>query len=113
MDFKIKHKGDGKSDSSKSASSKEKEAEDDYIYAPVTQQAGQQQQLHQHRTLFVVDLSRLKAERDTLENAMVMYRPEKEFKKVLSCDQIVSIVSHKGITIFFIVTLVILPYCEQ
>lgn len=79
----IKHKGEGKSDPSKGPSSKEKEAaEDDYTYAPVTQQRGQQQQVHQDRTMFLVDLSRLKAERDTLENALVMYRPEKEFMKV-------------------------------
>ncbi len=90
MDFK-RNKGEGKSDPSKGPSSKEKDAEDDYIYAPVTQSTGPGQQLHQDRTMFVVDLSRLKAERDTLENAMVLYRPEKEFMKVLSCDQLVTI----------------------
>ena len=37
---------------------------------------------HMERTLFVVDLSRLEAEGDTLVEAMVMYRPMAELKKV-------------------------------
>ncbi len=90
MDFKQKLKDSVRSDASKGQSSKQKEAlEDDYIYAPVTTE--QSLPHHQDRTLFVVDLSRLKAERDTLENALVIYRPEREFKKVLSCDPIVSL----------------------
>ena len=34
------------------------------------------------RTFFVVDLSRLKQEGDTLTSAMVVYRPEADLKKV-------------------------------
>ena len=37
---------------------------------------------HVDRAFFVVDLSRLKLETDTLESAMVMYRPKADFKKV-------------------------------
>ena len=48
--------------------------EPDYVYATTTTQPD--------RTLFVVDLSRLKAEKDTLENALVVYRPEADLKKV-------------------------------
>lgn len=49
--------------------------EPDYVYSAAT--------TSQHdRTLFVVDLSRLKEERDTLENALVLYRPEADLKKV-------------------------------
>ena len=39
---------------------------------------------HMERTMFVVDLSRLKAEGDTLESALVLYRPEANIKMVLS-----------------------------
>ena len=38
---------------------------------------------HMERTLFIVDLSKLEAEGDTLVGSLVMYRPEYEFKKVL------------------------------
>ena len=37
---------------------------------------------HMERTLFIVDLSKLEAEGDTLVDAMVMYRPMAELKKV-------------------------------
>ena len=37
---------------------------------------------HMERTLFIVDLSKLEAEGDTLVEAMVLYRPMHEFKKV-------------------------------
>ncbi len=37
---------------------------------------------HMERTLFVVDLSKLEAEGDTLVDAMVVYRPWAELKKV-------------------------------
>lgn len=83
MDFKSKLKDGGKSDLSKGTNSKEKEEmENDYVYAPVTTSHQQPLVHHQDRTMFVVDLSRLKAERDTLENALVMYSPMKEFQKV-------------------------------
>lgn len=72
-------KGKSKSDSSASKNKAEKkdpssEKEPDYVYATTTTQPD--------RTLFIVDLSRLKAEKDTLENALVLYRPEADFKKV-------------------------------
>ena len=38
---------------------------------------------HMERTLFIVDLSKLEAEGDTLVGSLVMYRPLYEFKKVL------------------------------
>ncbi len=38
---------------------------------------------HVDRTFFIVDLSRLQQESDTLEGAMVVYRPQEDFKKVL------------------------------
>lgn len=37
---------------------------------------------HMERTLFIVDLSKLEAEGDTLVGSLVMYRPLYEFKKV-------------------------------
>lgn len=66
-------------DERKGASASEKEP--DYIYSTTSSQAD--------RTLFVVDLSRLKAERDTLENALVLYRPDAEFKKVCALQLLV------------------------
>ena len=67
------HKKRKDKDEKKDPSSSEKEP--DYIYSTSTS--------HQpDRTFFVVDLSRLKAERDTLENALVLYRPEADIKKV-------------------------------
>ena len=57
-----------------SSSEKEKEGDYSYVYSTTTHQPD--------RTLFVVDLSRLKAERDTLENALVLYRPAADIKKV-------------------------------
>lgn len=73
-------KGKGKEVKVDPAVSKDKEKKDkggkepDYVYSTTTTQPD--------RTLFVVDLSRLKAERDTLENALVLYRPEADIKKV-------------------------------
>ena len=68
-------KGKGeKKDSSASGGADGANKEPDYVYATTTVQPD--------RTLFVVDLSRLKAERDTLENALVLYRPEADIKKV-------------------------------
>lgn len=46
----------------------------DAVYSVVT---------HMERTLFIMDLSKLEAEGDTLVDALVMYRPQQEFKKVL------------------------------
>lgn len=66
------HKGKGEKKDSKDANIADKEP--DYVYSTTTTQPD--------RTLFVVDLSRLKAERDTLENALVLYRPEADLKKV-------------------------------
>ena len=57
--------------------------EPDYVYATTSPQPD--------RTLFVVDLSRLKAERDTLENALVFYRPEADLKKVSTLDLLATI----------------------
>lgn len=37
---------------------------------------------HMERTLFIVDLSKLEAEGDTLVGSLVLYRPLYEFKKV-------------------------------
>ena len=37
---------------------------------------------HMERTFFIVDLSRLEAEGDTLVGALVLYRPQHELKKV-------------------------------
>ena len=74
-----KSKGDGhahkkRKDKDEKKDPSEKEKEDTYVYATTSHQPD--------RTLFVVDLSRLKAERDTLENALVLYRPEADIKKV-------------------------------
>lgn len=67
------HKAKGEKKDSKDTSGGDKEP--DYVYSATT--------TSQHdRTLFVVDLSRLKEERDTLENALVLYRPEADLKKV-------------------------------
>lgn len=52
-------------------------AEGDAIYSVVT---------HMRRTFFIVDLSKLEAEGDTLVDALVLYRPESEFKKVSRLD---------------------------
>lgn len=68
------HKRRRDKDEKKDPSSSEKEKEDTYVYSTTSHQPD--------RTLFVVDLSRLKAERDTLENALVLYRPEADIKKV-------------------------------
>ncbi len=38
------------------------------------------------RTIFVVDLSKLEAEGDTLVGALVLYHPEAELKKVYRCS---------------------------
>lgn len=68
------HKRRKDKEEKKDPSSSEKEP--DYIYSATST-------THQpDRTFFVVDLSRLKAERDTLENALVFYRPEADIKKV-------------------------------
>ena len=40
------------------------------------------QTTEKERTFFIVDLSRLKQEGDTLVNAMVVYTPEADLKKV-------------------------------
>lgn len=76
---KPKNKENTKSDPSQAqdASSKkdQEKGEGDYVYAPTGQG-------HMERTMFMVDLSRLKAEGDTLENALVLYRPEADIKKV-------------------------------
>ena len=66
------HKRSKDKDEKKDPSSTEKEP--DYIYSTTSHQPD--------RTLFVVDLARLKEERDTLENALVLYRPEADIKKV-------------------------------
>lgn len=39
---------------------------------------------HMERTLFIVDLSKLEAEGDTLAEAVVVYKPQHEYKKVLT-----------------------------
>ena len=74
---KSKNKENTKSDPSQDAiNKKDKEkGEGDYVYASTGQG-------HMERTMFMVDLSRLKAEGDTLENALVLYRPEGDIKKV-------------------------------
>ena len=72
------HKKRRDRDEKKDPSSSEKEKEGDYTYIYSTSTTSHQPD----RTLFVVDLSRLKAERDTLENALVLYRPEADIKKV-------------------------------
>ena len=66
--------GKGKGEKKDSSGGDSANKEPDYVYATTTVQPD--------RTLFVVDLSRLKAERDTLENALVLYRPEADIKKV-------------------------------
>ena len=73
------HKKRRDKDEKKDPSSSEKEKEGDYTYIYSTASTTSHQP---DRTLFVVDLSRLKAERDTLENALVLYRPEADIKKV-------------------------------
>jgi hypothetical protein len=86
------HKKRRDKDEKKDHSSSEREnKEGEYIYSTTSHQPD--------RTLFVVDLSRLKAERDTLENALVLYRPEADIKKVwmtnLSCRKRATLV-HSG-----------------
>lgn len=61
--FSITGRGKGKVDTSAQ----------DAVYSVVT---------HMERTLFIVDLSKLEGERDTLAGALVMYRPRAEFCKV-------------------------------
>ena len=41
------------------------------------------------RSLFMVDLSRLREETDTLEGAKVLYLPESDFKKVSGTMEVV------------------------
>ena len=80
--------------------------EDDYVYAPVgaglgagtggaEQDRQTTRQKYLERTIFVVDLSKLKEERDTLEGAIVMYKPEREFKKVRA---LAHILIHSGMS---------------
>lgn len=71
-----------KMDVGKFGRSKAKEAKQDVAAA-----SGQDKEVysvvsHMERTLFVVDLSKLEAEGDTLVDAMVTYRPMAELKKV-------------------------------
>ena len=70
--YKFSITGKGKSREAKQASSSQPQDKDN-IYSVVT---------HMERTLFIVDLSKLEAEGDTLEEACVFYRPQHEFKKV-------------------------------
>lgn len=50
-------------------------AQDNPVYSVVS---------HMERTLFIVDLSKLEAEGDTLAEAVVVYKPQHEYKKVLT-----------------------------
>lgn len=74
------HKKRKDKDEKKDPSSSGKEGDYTYVYSTTSHQPD--------RTLFVVDLSRLKAERDTLENALVLYRPEADIKKVRAINNI-------------------------
>lgn len=62
--------GRGKTKESKVDQSQDKDA----VYSVVS---------HMERTLFIVDLSKLEAEGDALVDALVMYRPAHEFRKVI------------------------------
>lgn len=67
--FSITGRGKAKADPAVAQSAQDKDA----VYSVVT---------HMERTLFIVDLSKLEAEGDTLVGSLVMYRPSYEFKKV-------------------------------
>lgn len=71
-------------------------AEEDAIYASTSMSSSAYE-----RTFFIVDLSRLRDESDTLENAIVVYRPAADLKKValwsrLGCDLWSMIISTSG-----------------
>lgn len=68
--FSITGRGKAKADPVAAQSAQDKDA----VYSVVT---------HMERTLFILDLSKLESEGDTLVGALVMYRPLYEFKKVL------------------------------
>lgn len=68
--FSITGRGKAKSDPAAQSSAQ------DAVYSVVS---------HMERTLFIVDLSKLEAEGDTLVGSLVMYRPLYEFKKVAMC----------------------------
>lgn len=70
MSFSITGKSRGK-DAKADSASQDKDA----VYSVVS---------HMERTLFIVDLSKLEAEGDTLAEALVVYRPFYEFKKVFA-----------------------------
>lgn len=67
----------GQDASNKKDKEKQEVEDEDYVYSSTLN-------VHPNmeRTLFMVDLSRLKEERDTLENALVLYIPEADIKKV-------------------------------
>ncbi len=56
--------------------------QDKEVYSVVT---------HMERTLFIVDLTKLEAEGDTLVDALVVYRPMAEYKKASSLEFLVSL----------------------
>lgn len=67
--FSITGRGKAKAEPATAQTAQDKDA----VYSVVT---------HMERTLFIVDLSKLEAEGDTLVGSLVMYRPMYEFKKV-------------------------------
>ena len=65
--------GRGKNKDAKADPAAQPTLDKDAVYSVVS---------HMERTLFIVDLSKLEAEGDTLIGSLVMYRPYYEFKKV-------------------------------
>lgn len=68
---------------SRAGRNKIKEAKEREARADQAQDAVYSVVSHMERTLFIVDLSKLEAEGDTLVDALVVYRPLHEFRKVI------------------------------